>query len=121
MRTSDYLDALKAHHNKTSDYQIAKLTGFSTQSVSRYRLNKTTFDETASIHVAKLLKIEPAIVLADMNAIRSKTPEARKVWENLHDRLTSTAAAVLLGFAVVMVSVPAPVYAGAESAAMYIM
>lgn len=111
MKTSNYLDALKARHSLTSDYQIAKKLRMTSASISRYRLNKTTFDDSTALLVAELLEIDPLIVIADMNAIRSKTPETRAVWKELHDRLTGAAAAVLLGFVVIMGSAPAPIFA----------
>jgi transcriptional regulator with XRE-family HTH domain len=111
MKTSQYLDLLKAHYDLTSDYQIAKKAGLSTQSVSRYRLNKTSFDDLTAIRIAELLEIEPAKIMADMHALRAKDAETRAVWERLSKTLTSAAAAIFLGVFVSLATLPAPAVA----------
>lgn len=116
MKTSNYLDALRARHGLTSDYQTAKLCGFTKQSVSRYRLNKTTFDNMTAKRVSELLEIEPMQVIADMQILRSKTPEEKEIWRGLLRRLTGMAAALLLGFGVLLGTVPAPVSAASTGA-----
>lgn len=116
MKTTDYLDALRAHYDLPSDYALAKKWGVSRQFISNYRSGRHTFDDSNAIKVANWLNIDPAIVLADMHAERSKTPEARAAWRSIAKRLTSAAAALLLGFVVLAGSVPGPTFAAIASA-----
>jgi len=115
MKTTDYLDTLKARHHLPSDYALAKMLDITRSAVSKYRNNKANFDDTTALKVASLLKLDPMIVISDMNVERSKTPEARAVWQDLHKRLTSTAAALLLAFVVVLGAIPSPVFAATLS------
>lgn len=124
MNTINYLDALKKALSIESDYKLAQVLGVSRACVSSYRKRGTNFDDSTALRAAELLKIDPAIILADMNAERSKTPETRAVWQDLRDRLTHAAAAIFLGVFVFFAVPQTPVFAAdfaAESPPYYIL
>ncbi|MBL1277462.1 MAG: hypothetical protein COB30_015380 [Ectothiorhodospiraceae bacterium] len=116
MKTVDYLDALKTRHSLASDYALAKFWGCDKQHISRYRKKGQTFDDTTALKVAKWLEMEPTKILLDMHAERSTLPEAKAAFERLSESLTGIAAAILLGFVVILGSIPAPVAAASKGA-----
>ncbi len=83
MKTVEYLDEVIRRKRLPSDYALSKLLGVTRQTVSRYRLGITQFDDEVSIRVADALGIEPGLVLIDMHAERTKSPAVRDVWEKV--------------------------------------
>lgn len=83
MKTVDYMDRVMREKGIPSDYALAKVLGVTKQTVSRYRLGITQFDDSVALRVAELLDIEPGIVLIDMHAERTKNDDVRSVWERV--------------------------------------
>lgn len=78
--TADYLDDLRARFGATSDGQLMAPTGWARQMISRYRCNRTSFDDDTAERVAGWLKVPLAQVLIDMNAQRAKSENVKKAW-----------------------------------------
>lgn len=117
MTTIEYIDALRAHLGLSSDYQLARELRVTRSAVSKYRTGQTTADETTALRIAELLNIDPARVLADVAAERSRTPEARTVWR----RMAQTFVAVPL-FVFSMLGASALLHAAQNAALrLYIM
>lgn len=96
MKTATYfLDAVKAKHGLTSDYQLSKYFGWNQQRISKIR-SGATFDDEAAAQVAAALDLEAGYVMACMAAQRAKTDQVRKTWEKAARVLGGTAAAVLV-------------------------
>ena len=121
--TREYLNALKAKFSATTDGQLIQHTGWHRQMISRYGRLLTTFDDDTAMKVATWLEIDPAQVIADMDAQRAARTRAAKVREEIARRV-STAAIVAL----VVLALPylAPVLKHGDQAvdvfqAMYIM
>lgn len=111
MTTNDYLDAVARKFSRengapASDYKLADLLRVRVQTIYRYRKEQNRFDEDVAIRVAELLGIDPAIVLLDTAAERTKCPEAREVWERLSKRVAGGVFAIFLS---VLVGFFAPV------------
>jgi hypothetical protein len=68
-----------------SDYQLAKFLQVTKSGISSHRHNRYTFDEITALKVAKALQMPPIVVVADMQAMRSKTDDVRLFWEQLRD------------------------------------
>lgn len=98
---NEYLDAIKQRHALPSDYALARLLRVSPANVTGYRKGKSGFDDERCLIVADLLDIDPVSVLADMNAARTKCPEARKVWERVARACSTTAAVFLVVFSMI--------------------
>lgn len=79
MTTLEYLDAVKAAYNITSDYQLAKKLGISTTRISNYRTGRSVMEDDLAVKVAYLLDKNPLTVLADAHILR----EERKGHEGL--------------------------------------
>ena len=78
--TIDFLDAVKARNNGASDYAVAKMLGVTQQTVSRWRVGKDFFGDSAAIKVADKLKIDPRYVVACAHAERAKGDDEKAVW-----------------------------------------
>lgn len=87
--TNQYLDAIKAKHGLTSDYQLAKLMGIRQSTISGYRAGRSHFDDLMALKVAELLGIQPIEVIAAANVARAKTTEVRKVWIDTFTRFAA--------------------------------
>lgn len=70
MKTVEYLDAVKAAYNLTSDYQLAKKLGENPARVSQYRSKPVSMDDDLAIKIAYLLDENPLTVLADAHIER---------------------------------------------------
>lgn len=118
--TSDFLDAVKAKRGLASDYALAKLLGITTSGVSAYRTKRTFLGDSQAIHVAELLEMDPAIILAAVHAERAKTEPEKAVWRHVFEKLGGLAACALLGIA--LLTLPAqPAQAAAGGAALCIL
>ncbi len=99
MKTSDYLDAIKARHGKTSDYAIAKLLKTTTGKISDWRAGRTLPGPLACFKIAELIGEQPAGVIADIEAERAE--KAAKVddadeWKAMARKFGGKAAGILL-------------------------
>lgn len=98
MRTTvEFLDAVKARHQLTSDYQLARFLGVRQQTISSYRRGNSRLDEGMAIKVADALELDHAHVLATIAAERAKTDPIKKAWQRA---AAATAAVVLAVLAV---------------------
>ena len=74
MKAAEWIDRIKTTKGWESDYRVAKELGLSKQTISKYRGPTPTFDEEMALRVAEALGIDPAAVLIDQLAERSKVP-----------------------------------------------
>ena len=96
------LDAIKKRHKLTSDYQLAKILGVTTQRISHYRAGRRrAFSEETALRVAELLQVAPGYVLAIGAGERAKEESVRKAWEKAAKTLAGTAVALLVGCTVI--------------------
>jgi len=95
MRTRQYLDAICARY-QVSDYRAARLLGVTKQAVSGYRSGYRSFSDAAAIKAAQLLDLDPAEVLIDVQAERTKDENARRILEKVARALHRSAAAAVV-------------------------
>lgn len=88
MKAYEWIDRLKVKKQLPSDYAAAKILGLSQPSVikMRARHDATLSDDTA-IKVAELLGVDPAGVLIDQLAERTKSGPARSTLERMAGEL----------------------------------
>lgn len=72
MKAANWIDKVKAERGWESDYRVAKELGLSKQTIGSYRGKVVTMDESTAIKVAEALGVDPAGVLIDQLAERSK-------------------------------------------------
>lgn len=107
MKTTEYLDAVKAKMNLTSDYALAAYLGISRQAVNGYRKGKSVLDTYVAARVADALAIPHMVVIADVQVENEHNEKRRTYWENFSKRLRGVAASVaIIGVASIL---PGPV------------
>lgn len=79
MKAAEWIDRVKVAKGLTSDYSVAAALGITRSTVSKYRSTTPTLDEDTAEKVAGALNINPAAVLIDQLAERSKNPQTRSI------------------------------------------
>lgn len=127
-KTVDLLDALKARHNLTSDYQLAKFLGVKQSTISNYRTGRTCLDDEMALRVADALSVNPLYVIAVAHAERADrqaNEQVQSLWEAIAKKAAGAAVSVLLGFGLSLHSPDGTASAGERApsgfGAMYIM
>jgi transcriptional regulator with XRE-family HTH domain len=93
------LDKAIVIHKLSSDYKLALVMGVSHNTLSSYRNGKTLPDARVISKICALTGDDPALLLAEIEAERAKTDEARTLWLQVVQRLQAGIAAAI--FAVV--------------------
>jgi len=81
--TNAVLNRMAARHALRSDYAISKALGRTPTTVYNYRAGRSQMDEGAAVRAAELAELPPAAVLAELQAERSTSPEAKTHWIRL--------------------------------------
>lgn len=92
--TRELLERARLRCTPPSYYRLAKVLGVSQQRSSQWKSGRDTFSDEIAVKVAQLLEIEPAYVLACVQAERTQSDEARRAWE----MLAGLVAAVVLAW-----------------------
>lgn len=87
MKASEWIDRAKAVKGWESDYRAAKELGITRSAVSNYRARESTLDEETAIKVAEALGMNPAGVVLDQLAERSKSALVRSTLSREVERL----------------------------------
>lgn len=124
--TVEFIDAVKARHGLTSDYQLAKHLKIRPNRISNYRLGKSLFDEEACLMIAADLGLDPGYVFACIAAERANKPEVKAAWKHTADLLYGIAAAVMIIAIIPSVTLPASdglnaAFSRVSSGSLYIM
>lgn len=77
MKAAQWIDLVKVYRQWDSDYRTAKELGLSRNTISMYRSRTPTMDEETAVVVADALELDPATVLLDQVAERSKSEAVR--------------------------------------------
>jgi hypothetical protein len=89
------LDKAKVIHKLPSDYKLALVLGIDQKSVRNYRDGKTLPDARVIRSICGLTGDDPVLMLAEIEADRAKTDEARALWREVVQRLQSTLHAAI--------------------------
>lgn len=84
------LDKAKLIHSLPSDYKLALVMGVSHSALINYRAAKTLPDARVIRLICDLTGDDPAVLLAEVEAQRARTDEARALWLDVVARLRST-------------------------------
>lgn len=95
MKPAEYLDAVKARISVESDYELAKRLELGRSTISEIRKNIRPMPLEVAYRVAITLELDPAEVVADLEAQRAKTPKAREFWTGFISHARQAAAVVL--------------------------
>jgi hypothetical protein len=72
MKTAEYLAAVKAKLDISSDYKLAKALGISTQRMAKYSKGQDVPGPVVAFRIAEILGDQPAAVVADFEAERAE-------------------------------------------------
>ncbi len=117
----DYLSELKRKNVEQGGtgtaYAVAKTLNISNARISNYTTGKKLFDDEMCFKTAFVLGLDPAEVIANVNAERAKTPETAHFWEDVLKKVSGTAAVFMLAVVVLASSAPSTsATAGTQSA-----
>ena len=90
------LDKAKVIHSLKSDYKLALVMGVQQSSLRNYRTGKTLPDERVIGKICDLTGDDPGLLLAEIEAQRAKSDEARAMWTDIAKRLSAAAAVGIL-------------------------
>lgn len=98
--TVQYLDEVRERLQLPSDYAAAKALGVTRAAVSKYRLGHSLPDDLVCARIAEILGVETLEVIAAINYQRSKSDDARALWESIWGKAAGAIALNLIAFAV---------------------
>src|SRR5258708_12848615 len=97
MKTTDFLDAVRARHRLPSDYRLAKFLGVPQTTISGYRVGRSMMNEAMCLKIAAALELGPGDVLVAIAIEREQRVEVKTAWQRVAKRLAGTVALVLIG------------------------
>lgn len=99
MNTREYLAAVKAKLNLTSDYQLCKALGLPSSLISKYQKGQNVPGPLTGFKIAEILGDQPAAVIADLERERAEKMEKSgdvSDWDGLIKKIGGGAASILL-------------------------
>lgn len=97
MKTTEYLDAVKAKLALPSDYALAKVLGVGTSAVIAYRNGRSALGIETAMKVGEILHIDGHKVYADGQIERAKNAEQSAFWQTISEKFSASFNALLLG------------------------
>lgn len=95
MKPTEYLDAVKAQLNIQSDYELAKRLNVGNGRVVQMRKGERPVPVDVAFKIAITLEMDPATVVADLEAQREKNPQRAEFWRGFISHAQKAAAVVL--------------------------
>lgn len=86
---ANLLDSAKAKAVIESDYRLAKIIGISHSAMTHYRMGRSLPNEKVIEQLCALSGDDPGVIAAEIQAARSKSPEAVNMWLMIAQRLSS--------------------------------
>lgn len=83
-----------------SDYRLAKLLGVAQTTISNYRTGNRQLDDAVAVKIAHMIGVDPAELLAEVAAERSKDEGARTHWLRLAALARAACLVATLGVAI---------------------
>jgi hypothetical protein len=106
---ADLLERAKAKANIESDYRLAKVIGITHGAMTHYRQGRTLPNESVIEQLCALSGDDAGVIAAQIQAERSKTPQAKNMWLMVAARLRGAAQTAILSvcFAIALIAFPA--------------
>jgi plasmid maintenance system antidote protein VapI len=95
MKPAEYIEAAKARLNIESDYSVAKKLGVSPNHMTELKDGSRAIPLDMAFKLAITLEMDPAEVVADLEAQRAKNPQKRDFWTNFLARAAMVAGIML--------------------------
>lgn len=103
MKTAEYLAAVKAKRNITSDYKLSKALGVTNSQMSKYQNGTVVPGPIVAFRIAEILGDQPAAVIADFELERAEKAEKAddaEEWKGFVKKLGGAAATILVALGV---------------------
>ena len=94
MKTYEYFDAVKQRLSVDSDYELAKRLGVKNGPLCQMRKGERAIPLDVAFKIAITLELDPAVVVADLEAQRERNEERRAFWSGFLSRAAAVAALV---------------------------
>lgn len=107
-------DCLRATSSKT-DYEMEKKIGINRKRISDYRKGERIPDAYACSKIAEVLGMDEMKLIAHFEALSAKNPTVREYWEKKLERLGGMAAAIMMGYVTLIVTLGYPTPSQAAS------
>ena len=88
--TKYYIELLRSHTTKNSDYAIAKLLNVSRSTMTKYKQGRSSIDSDQALKVGQILGINPLVIVAECKANNSKNIDNMQHWKRLAEALKKT-------------------------------
>jgi hypothetical protein len=102
MKSSEYLDAAKKIMHIASDYELAKKLNARPEHMGEMRNGKRSVPLSIAYKLAITLEIDPAQVVAELEAEREKNPARKEFWKSFLSHASKASVLLLcmlvLGF-----------------------
>lgn len=99
------LDHARELHGLKSDYALGHAFDIPLNSISHWRKGRSLPDEKYVQRLAVAAQLDPLILAAQVQAQRSKTAEARSMWEAIAERLQMAGAHALAAIFAVLFAI----------------
>lgn len=116
---ANLLDSAKARAGIESDYRLAKVIGISHSAMTHYRMGRSLPNESVIEQLCALSGDDAGVIAAEIQAARSKTPEAVGMWLMIAKRLSGGVSTAVLSvlFTIGLIAAPAQDARAAQGAA----
>lgn len=104
MKSVKFLDDLMRLEGLKNDAELARSLQWATSKISQYRTGKRIMDNEACLGVALKLGIDPIRIIMAADIDRAERAGQHSLWEVFTSRMTATAASVILGISVILLS-----------------
>ncbi len=104
---ANLLDSARAKANIESDYRLAKVIGISHQALTSYRTGKSLPSELVIEQICALSGDDPDVIAAQIQAARSKSPEAKTMWLRVAARMAGRTSTAFLSVLITIVLIAA--------------
>jgi Phage related protein len=116
---ANLLDTAKAKANLESDYRLSKVIGITHSAMTHYRMGRSLPNESIIGQLCALSGDDPDVIAAQIQAARSKSPEAKNLWLRVAARMSGGASTAILSvcFAIALIAgLATPTGASAQDA-----
>jgi hypothetical protein len=106
---AELLERAKARASIESDYRLGKVIGITHQAISGYRAGISLPKDKVIAQLCALSGDDPHLVMAQIQAERASSPEAKNLWMTMAKRLQGAATTAILSvcFAIALIALPA--------------
>lgn len=93
MTPIDLVERLQAHYGGVSVYRVAKNLELKNPRVLNWAHGKSCPTPKEAVRIAEILGIDPAFVVASMEAQRQSEPDLAEVWHTIAEKVADDKAA----------------------------